>query len=1205
MSGSLDRSTPPNHPTRRQFVAGFAAASVTFPLLPADSARAALASLTVWLPASTDKVRRDRAIPADRGARISLQAARNEYESGQIIVRTAAGSAQVGVSSTALTGPGGATIPSSLITFYEQRYVEVPRSEDNPKYFAGWYPDALVPLTSGATVTATASQNAAVWFTVKIPEGQAPGVYSGTITLTGGDAPVTIPLSMDVWNFEVPDAPSFDTSCAIWYPQVGAAHGLTWGTAAYDRMMRTYWDFQAGFRLAGADIPIRGNPGPPVPGYPPGPGPDPDPAAFLAHAEEYLTDPRIRKYRIPLYTTGDNNRGFQTDTAKLRQVVAGLQGLGLLDRGFFYYADEPTEDVHYQHVKNLFALVDTIAPDVPHVLTLTGPPRQDLLDFVRAWAFVVTAPKPELPNLVQALRARGDLVWWYTAWGHNFPTPSVFIHDSLVGTRLLPWIQKYMGIEGYLFWSTTVFGTYDGTDYYRSTQNWQDRWTNPNPLWDFSGDGYFLYPGRQVGVDGPIGSIRLHGLREGFEDAEYLVHYEKRAAAVAEQWNVTFDAKTALRSYHDVLHDWLEPYQDDPALFGRIRAQVGAEVAQLHGDAPTLVHIGRPTAHHVPVTVHIARGATLSVDGVTRARTGGNAAADSYELILDLTQGRKDVSFSVSANGVSNRFTRTIQVNPVATPHEIIINSFESDADVGRVKPTNVTVTRSDQHASAGRSSARMVFAANADNAGAFFYTLHADHPEWSIGRNDWSTFDAVEMDVYNDSDDLVVMQLNFYDPVHFGGDNPFYLSPRKSHAVRVPLTNLPNNLAEITSMELRAPRRAQPLTLYVDNVRFTRSRTGLPSPGTWLRQDGRRRPALHVARTDGGIAMARQAGADPAVWEFTNASDEGLRGPVTGTVASALDPGARLNLIAATGAGQPLQWSREQTPGGTWRRWLLDLTPDNGTRPSLTGHPAAALDINGRLTYCSRTTDGFLVLGRQDAPGSETWRSTYLTSIRDGGRVRVTGDPALVQDPSGKLTFFAQSTGGQLLHGWQLTPGDAQWNTDFLHQNGTGAAAVIAGLPAVSQTIAGRLTFHARDTSGRMVHGWQSTPGNGPWRWDFLPLTTNVDDGGSHVTVTIAGNPAVTLDPSGRLVYFARTTDGRVFHSWQRHPDEGPWDATLIRVAGSPITVAGDGAAAQDATGRVHYFARTAAGALRHAWQDAPGLGPWHAAELGSGIAL
>ncbi|NUP68712.1 MAG: DUF4091 domain-containing protein [Nonomuraea sp.] len=1185
-------------------MAGLAAASVAFPLLPARSARARAAGLTVWLPSPADKVRRDRAIPSDRGSRISLQAARNEYESAQIVVRTAAGSAQVGVSATALTGPGGATVAGSLISFYEQRYVEVPRSEDNPKYFAGWYPDPLVPLAAGATVTTTATQNAALWFTVKIPKGQAPGVYSGTITLTGGDSPVTIPLSVDVWNFEVPDAPSFDTSCAIWYPQVGAAHGLTWGTAAYDRMMRSYWDFQAGFRLAGADIPIRGNPGPPVPGYPPGPGPDPEPEVFLAHAEEHLTDPRIRRYRIPLYTTGTNDTGFDTDTAKLEEVVAGLRQKGLLGRGFFYFADEPQTDQHYQNVKDLFEVVNAVAPDVPHVLTLTGPPRQDLLDFVRAWAFVVTAPKPELPGVVQALRARGDLVWWYTAWGHNYPTPSVFIGDSLVGTRLLPWIQQYMGIEGYLFWSTTVFGTYDGVQYYRSSQNWQDRWTNPNPLWDFSGDGFFLYPGRQVGVDGPVGSIRLHGLREGFEDAEYLVLHEKRATALAQQWNVAFDAKTALHSYHEVLHDWLEPYQDDPALFGRIRAQVGAEVAQLHGGAPALVHVGRATAHHVPVTVHVAKGATLGVGGVTRARTGGSAAADTYELILDLTQGRKDVLFAVTANGVTSRFTRTIQVGPVATPHEIIVNSFESDTDVARVKPTNVTVTRSGQHASAGRSSGRMTFAAHVDDAGAFFYTDHADHPEWSIGRNDWSTFDAVEMDVYNDSDDLVVMHLNFYDPVYFGGDNPFYLSPRKQHAVRVPLTDLPNTLTEITSMELRAPRRDQPLTLYVDNVRFTRSRTGLPSPGTWLRQDGKRRPTLHVARNDGTIAMARQTGVDPAGWAFTDSADDGLRGPVAGAPASAVDPGARLNVIASTGAGRPLQWSREQTPGGTWQRWTLDLVPDNGDRPSLTGSPALALDVDGRLTSCSRTADGFLVLSRQDVPGSETWRATYLTSVRDGGRVRVTGDPVLIQDPSGKLTFFAQGAGGQILHGWQVTPGGTEWNADFLYQNGSGAAAVIAGRPAVSQTIAGRLAFHARDASGRMVHGWQSTPGNGPWRWDFLPLTTNVDDDGDHVTVTIAGDPTVTLDPSGRLLYFARTSNGQVFHSWQRYPDEGPWDATVLRAAGSPITVAGDGAAAQDAAGIVHYFARTAGGTLRHAWQDAPGLGPWHTADLGSGIA-
>lgn len=1182
-----------NDLSRRQLIGWLAATGAVAaapPLLAPRPAHAA-GTVTIWLPHPTDKVRRDRAFPTMRGTRIALQAARNEQESGQIILRTASGSTPVTPTASALTGPGGATIPAANVAFYNQRYVEV-KSSENGKYGPGWYPDALVPLGPGASVTAGPSLNAAIWLTVNIPATQQPGTYTGTITLSGGDTPVVVPLDLQVWNFTVPDAPSFDTACTIWYPQVGGGHNLAWGTPAYDAMMRKYYDFQTAFRLNTNDIPFRGNPGPASEGYPPGPGPDLDPAQYLDKIDEFVSDPRIRKFRAPLYATGSNETGFRVNTVKLEQLVEGLRDRGLTDRAYFYFADEPAPQ-HYGNVRTLFTTVENVAPDIKHLLTLTDPPAQELLDFVRAWSFVITAPKPELPGIVSALKARGDWVWWYTAYGHAWPLPSVFIHDSLVGNRLLPWIQQYLGIEGYLFWSTTVFGTIDWAAFrYKSTAGWQDRWTNPIALDKYAGDGYFLYPGTSVGIDGPVGSIRLHGLREGFEDAEYLALYERRAAQQAVTWGVSFDAKTALHSYHDLLHDGLAPYQDDPALFGEIRAQVGAEVSQLFGAAPALVHVGRPTAHHVPVVVHVPKGATLTVDGSARTPTGGTATADTFDLILDLQAGKRTVTFAVTRNGATTTFMRTIQVGAAATPHEVIVNSFEQPSDLGRITPTNVTVTASTAHATAGKSSAKLVYAANVDNAGVFFYTGYDGPGERAIGRKDWSSFDAVAMDVYNDSDKLVVIQANFYDPVHLDSGNPFYLSPHTQHSVRVPLTNLVNDLKNITSLELRAHRRSYPITLYVDNFRFERSKTGLPSPGTWARQDSVRRPTIHVVRTNGDIAMARQSGSDPSAWAFTNAGDDGLRGPVVGAVASAIDPGARLNLIASKGAGQPLQWSRETGPGGTWQRSTITPVPDNGPAPNLVGIPASALDVNGRLTWFSRTADGFLVYGVQDSPGSASWRTTYLSV--GGTRVQIAGDPAVIQNLNGELTFFARTAGNQVLHGWEQSPGGHVWGSGTLLQNGTGAPALIAGRPAVTQGISGRLLFHARDDAGRIVHGWQTVPGGGPWRWDFLPLTPS---GGP--AVTIAGDPTNGLDPGGRAVYFARTTTGTVFHSWQRIPDGGPWDSTEL-----PIAPAGDGAVVQDQIGRMHFFARTSTGTLRHAWQDAPGTGPWLSADLGTGIA-
>jgi hypothetical protein len=38
----------------------------------------------------------------------------------------------------------------------------------------------------------------------------------------------------------------------------------------------------------------------------------------------------------------------------------------------------------------------------------------------------------------------------------------------------------------------------------------------------FYGDGSLLYPGKKVGIDGPVSSLRLEVLRDGLEAFDYL-----------------------------------------------------------------------------------------------------------------------------------------------------------------------------------------------------------------------------------------------------------------------------------------------------------------------------------------------------------------------------------------------------------------------------------------------------------------------------------------------------------------------------------------------------------------------------------------------------------------------------------------------------------------------------------------------------------
>lgn len=684
-----------------------------------------------------------------------------------------------------------------------------------------------------------------------------------------------------------------------------------------------------------------------------------------------------------------------------------------------------------------------------------------------------------------------------------------------------------------------------------------------------------MYPG----PDGPVPSIRLDNLRDGFEDLEYLALYDRKSAELAAGWELPVPAK-ALQSYHDVLHTGPAPYRDDPALFHRIRRQVGAEVAQLFGSTPAVVRIERSTAHGVVVELSTGRDNPVSIGGNSSRPVQTTATGARHRVVVDLPAGQRNLTITVAGS----TFTRTLDVRPVAVPHDIPINSFETPTDVARLITQEASATWSDQHAGNGQHAAKLTFNTNAADparSGVYFHTARENRPDHSIGRIDWSKIDAVAFDAYNDSDDVAVIYCDFHDPVRLDDGNPFYLSPRKQQRVVIPLAGLVSDLSRITSIHLRTPKRRTPLTVFIDNLHFQRSRTDLPVPGTWSRQDADRKLTVQTVRADGSIRYLLHDGAG---WTATS-----IPAGVTGTVASALDPAGQMNLFALTAAGV-LKWSRNG------QQLLVDPTPTNGPKQQLTGRLAAIVDATGRMTYFARSVDGHLIHGRQRTPGSTEWTAGYIT---DGGgaKVRISDDPTAAPDVSGKLTYLVRNLAGQLWHGWEGAPGNNQWSGDLILQGGTGEVVRLAGRPAMAQDVSGRLTFHARGAAGAYLHGWQSVPGGGPWRWEQLPLAVTVD--GTAETVALAGDPVSALDASGKLVTFVHTTDGRIFHNWQRHPGHGPWEGTVIRIGTTYVQVNGDGAVGQDSTGVLHYFAPTAAGALGHWYQHGPGVGPWHSGAL------
>lgn len=790
----------------RRAVLGWGAAGAGALLLPGTSASAtpgrayAAGPIRVWLPGNAVKLRRDEPVgdsggtgaQAGRGCEVRLSAAGNEAETAQLILRSSVGTRNVSVSVSPLHGPAGA-LPAGAVTLYQQHYIQVTTPE-NGRYPAGWYPDALVPLAPGATVDLTPDANQGIWIKVAVPAGQPAGDYHGTVTVSGGGARLAIALRLTVHGFSLPDAARAATAFTIWYDQVAWAHGVTAGTPEYADLMDRYYWYQVGQRLIPDDLPI---------------GTNLEPAEYVRLAEPYLSDDRVTGFRIPYYN-GDI-------LGKTRELVELLRDRGWLTKGYFYLGgliDEP-QAAKYPLVQQYCQQLRQIAPEVRHVVTTT--PVQALAGDVQTWCFPFGHYGAAMMDWVR----EHSHAWWYPLVGTVYPLPSVFIDDSLLGTRLIAWMQHDFGIEGLLYWSTTIFRKWNGSQYVD-----RDTWADPTGYPNTNGDGFLLYPGTPVGIDGPVATIRMEALREGVEDGEYLRLLDERIAATAAGLGLAgaLDPADVTRPLFDQLYTRVNDYTDDPAALERVRAEVVDQIESLPRGLPVLVTFPQTTEHRVVVAVYAQPGSTVLVDGVPARPRGRAGAAERYEATLRLAAGVREVAVRVRRGPATKDVTRSVLVRavPPAT-RTTLVNSFETDADLARMKLNHVTASRSAERATDGTSCARLDFPANLSWPGVSFDA--AAH----VGTTDWSGYDEIAFDVYNPNPGVpLVLYAKFH---QIGGPaddkHPVWFAPGAANQVHIDLSRVSIDLSQVASLELYSFQVVAPFTVYLDNLRLLTSRTG------------------------------------------------------------------------------------------------------------------------------------------------------------------------------------------------------------------------------------------------------------------------------------------------------------------------------------------------------------------------------------------
>ncbi len=462
------------------------------------------AAFPVWVSSSLVRVGQSDA--PGTASLIRLSSARGETVDTQVIVQAPVGGlTNVNLSASALTGPGGATIPASSVTLYREYYITVTGTGSygggsNPPLGSGTYPEPLIPFNdpetgsplcaSAATLkacnaTISAGQNQPYWIDISVPRGATnspPGTYTGSISIAATQGSVTIPVTLTVWNFELPVQPSELSLWTLWPPSAGNTI-----TTLANALMRNKI-------MSCCDV--------------------------AANASSDMTNFGLNRFGLNLfYLVGIKCDGSYSSLPSISQINAAASNFPVSLGLDLYLADElngcPSA---YAALKTMGINAHAANPSVKTLMT-TNTPDPNLFNegdgrsAIDHWVLLDAMEQwPSLPYT-----GAGDL-WSYASCNTGSGDTPVWMVDyppinERIQAGFLNWTQ---GATGILYWRA------DGWTAGNAIGSWNNvDTTGCGGGMGRPGDGIFLYPPGPIGSTESAPGIRLKAIRDGIQDYEY------------------------------------------------------------------------------------------------------------------------------------------------------------------------------------------------------------------------------------------------------------------------------------------------------------------------------------------------------------------------------------------------------------------------------------------------------------------------------------------------------------------------------------------------------------------------------------------------------------------------------------------------------------------------------------------------------------
>lgn len=186
-----------------------------------------------WIGDGLERYTDTQPIPEVTSKAICLQAARNEYEMGQVVVRSDATDFEVTKVQLPILTQGTDMIASVNLNYHFGLY-----SYDMPTDTVGlWgehgkplYPYTGIPdpLSNDTQIGVRQGKNQPIYIKAYIPEDTAPGVYTGTIVIETTLGHIQVPMTIEVFGATVPSIKDAGFTYYNWMSDIVQGYYTQW-----------------------------------------------------------------------------------------------------------------------------------------------------------------------------------------------------------------------------------------------------------------------------------------------------------------------------------------------------------------------------------------------------------------------------------------------------------------------------------------------------------------------------------------------------------------------------------------------------------------------------------------------------------------------------------------------------------------------------------------------------------------------------------------------------------------------------------------------------------------------------------------------------------------------------------------------------------------------------------------------------------------